>query len=216
MDIIRSESTAEDANSRHAGLFILAAIFAALGLAAFAVDMPLARYFHYLQVEDKFPGDIKKLFNMFEVFGHGVGRVHYSTNRFRVRPRSAAFADAFGYRRVRSGAGGRLRENDDSPHSSPFFRSRRRRSMGYFRRLFTFWAPEAVRCRASPRPTRPRPWDWPWDWRGYIHAAVGCLPRSRCWVACQRMQSGAHFLSDTLFGAALGCVVAAVCLNVKR
>jgi undecaprenyl-diphosphatase len=35
-------------------------------------------------------------------------------------------------------------------------------------------------------------------------------------VACQRIQSGAHFLSDTFFGAALGCVVAAVCIKYVK
>jgi len=32
-------------------------------------------------------------------------------------------------------------------------------------------------------------------------------------VACQRVQGGAHYLSDTLAGAAVGCLVAAVCLH---
>jgi membrane-associated phospholipid phosphatase len=33
-------------------------------------------------------------------------------------------------------------------------------------------------------------------------------------VACQRMEGGAHYLSDTLVGAAIGCLVATAC--VKR
>ena len=32
-------------------------------------------------------------------------------------------------------------------------------------------------------------------------------------VACQRVQGGAHYPSDTLAGAAVGCIVAAVCLH---
>ena len=32
-------------------------------------------------------------------------------------------------------------------------------------------------------------------------------------VACQRVQGGAHYLSDTLAGAAVGCLVAALCLH---
>jgi membrane-associated phospholipid phosphatase len=32
-------------------------------------------------------------------------------------------------------------------------------------------------------------------------------------VACQRIQGGAHYLSDTLAGAAAGCLAAAVCLH---
>jgi membrane-associated phospholipid phosphatase len=45
-------------------------------------------------------------------------------------------------------------------------------------------------------------------------------PRGRWWFAflgaaclCQRVESGAHFPSDTLFGAALGCVVGALLMN---
>ena len=32
-------------------------------------------------------------------------------------------------------------------------------------------------------------------------------------VACQRIQGGAHYLSDTLVGAAVGCLVAAACVH---
>ena len=32
-------------------------------------------------------------------------------------------------------------------------------------------------------------------------------------VACQRIQGGAHYLSDTMVGAAVGCLVGAVCLH---
>ena len=32
-------------------------------------------------------------------------------------------------------------------------------------------------------------------------------------VACQRVQGGAHYVSDTLAGAAVGCLVAAACLH---
>ena len=35
-------------------------------------------------------------------------------------------------------------------------------------------------------------------------------------VACQRMQSCAHYLSDTLFGATVGFLVATVCIEYVK
>ena len=45
------------------------AIFAILGVAAMAVDMPLSRWFH----DKNLPDGLKKLCDLSEVFGHGLG-----------------------------------------------------------------------------------------------------------------------------------------------
>lgn len=193
----------------------MAAVLATLGLAAFAVDMPLARYFHYLQVEDKFPGDIKKLFNMFEVFGHGLGAfiilltvfvLDPDRRRSLLRLAAAAFgsglaADCVKMLIVRA-----------RPHSFDL------NSGGVWDTFGGFLLFGAGGSKMQGFPSA--------HTATAVGLAVGLAwlyPRGR-WlfatfavlVACQRMQSGAHFLSDTLFGAALGCMVAAVCFQVKR
>ncbi len=56
---------------------------------------------------------------------------------------------------------------------------------------------------------------------GLAIALVWAYPRGR-WlfpvlallVACQRVQAGAHWLSDVLAGGVVGCLVALVCLDV--
>lgn len=42
------------------------------------------------------------------------------------------------------------------------------------------------------------------------------FPAMAVLVACQRIEAGIHYLSDTLFGAALGCLVATAVLNSGR
>ncbi len=49
--------------------FALAAVLAALSGLALAVDMPCARFMSKMGM----PGDVRKLFTVSEVFGHGMG-----------------------------------------------------------------------------------------------------------------------------------------------
>ncbi len=177
--------------------------------------MPLARYCHYLQVEDKFPGDIQRLFGMSEVFGHGLGVLLILITVFvldpdrrgsLVRLAAAAFGSGLAANCVK------LMIARRRPHSFDLDAG------GVWHTFcgFGLFGEGGSRMQGFPS----------------AHAATAAglaigltwlYPRGR-WlfatfavlVACQRIQSGAHFLSDTLFGAALGCLVATVCIEHLR
>ena len=215
MKNFRSKSTLECASSRRTGLFVLAAVLAALGAVAFAVDMPLARFGHYLKVEDKFPGDIQDLFNMSEMFGHGLGVLFILITVFVLDPdrrrrlaRVAVAAYGSGLAadcvklviarwRPRSfdlGAGGVW----DTFCGFGLFGHGGSKMQGF---------PSAHTATAVGLAIG-LTWLYP---RGrWLFATFAVL------VACQRIQSGAHFISDTLFGAALGCLVATVCIEYVK
>ncbi|MBN2293878.1 MAG: phosphatase PAP2 family protein [Pirellulales bacterium] len=215
MKISISQSTSESTAAGFPRLFILAAVFAILGVVAFAVDMPLARYCEYLETEGKFPGDIERLFNMSEAFGHGLGVLMIlvtvfvldADRRRRVaRLAAAAFGSGLAVDCVKMMVA-RWR-----PHSFDLD------SGGVWDTFcgFMLFGGESSKMQSFPS--------------AHTATAVGLAiglawmyPRGR-WlftvfaalVACQRMQSCAHYLSDTLFGAALGCLVATVCIEYVK
>jgi membrane-associated phospholipid phosphatase len=215
MKIFHSDCNPECTDTRRTRLLVLAAVLAALGAVAFAVDMPLARYCHYLQVEDKFPGDIKKLFNMFEVFGHGLGVFIILLTVFvldpdRRRRVARLAAAAFG-----SGLAAdcvKMMIARWRPHSFDLNTGNVWDTFGGFM-LFGAGGSKMQGFPSAHTATAVGlaiglAWMYP---RGrWLFAAFAVL------VACQRIQSSAHFLSDTLFGAALGCLVATACIEYAR
>jgi membrane-associated phospholipid phosphatase len=198
-------------------LFGLSAVLFVAGWVALSCDLYVAEFC----AQDRMPHDIRKLFGLSEMFAHGIGVVLIGltvvvldpANRRKVpRVLSCAF-----------GAGiladvikllvGRTRPNhlDNLPsHVSD---------------TFFGWIPWLTLADGNAA------WDhgiqsFP---SGHAATAVGLAigltwlyPRGR-WLfavfavlaALQRIDTNAHFVSDTLGGAAAGCVVAAVCIDTR-
>ncbi len=212
MNISSSESTSTPTTPRPSGLFIPAAVFTVLGVVAFAVDVPLARYCNYLKVEDKFPGDIERLFNMSEVFGHGLGVIMILITVFVLdagRRRSVARLTACAFGSGLAANCVKMMIARWRPHS---FDLDTGRVWDTFCGLMLLGG-EGSKMQSFPSAHTATAvglaiglsWMYP---RGrWLFAVFAAL------VACQRMQSCAHYLSDTLFGAAVGCLMATVCIQ---
>ena len=215
MNTPSSQSTSTPTPTRPSSLFIPAAIFAILGTLAFAVDLPLARYCNYLKVEDKFPGDIERLFNMSEVFGHGLGVFLILVTVFVLdadRRRSVARLAACAFGSGLAANCVKMMIARWRPHSFDL------ETNGVWDTFcgFMLLGGESSKMQSFPSAHTATAvglaiglsWMYP---RGrWLFAVFAAL------VACQRMQSCAHYLSDTLFGVAVGCLVATVCIEYVK
>ena len=195
--------------------FILAGIFALAGLLALWADMPVARYCDYLRVEGRWPGDLERLFNMSEVFGHGFGVLFILLTVFVLDPKHRRTIPRLAAAAYGSGLAAnciKMLIARWRPHSFDLSVASVWDTFGGFMafgaggsRIQSF--PSAHTATAV----------------GLAIALAWLYPRGR-WlfaffallVACQRMQSGAHFPSDVLFGAAVGCLVATFCIEHLR
>ncbi|MFO7907947.1 MAG: phosphatase PAP2 family protein [Planctomycetota bacterium] len=198
-------------DTRRRRAYLLAISFAVASVIAGAIDMPVARF-----VSDSgMPGDLRKLFSVSEVFAHGMGValillavvVLDPTSRRRV-PRVACSAYGAGLiAQVAKLLLPRLR-----PHVCDL-------SVPVWRTFFLGGADRYVQLESlSGRDVHSFP-------SGHSATAVGLAfglawlyPRGRWLFAfyallamMQRVESGAHFVSDTLAGAAIACLVAALC-----
>ncbi len=187
--------------------FGIPALFALLGIAALSIDMPLARWID----ADNVPDEIKKIFDLAEVFAHGYGALAILATIWVLAPPRRS-----GLPRIISGwvlAG--LCAN-----LVKITLSRRRPlklndlNISVFD-TFQGWLPltsagSAGQAFPSGHTT------------GAVALALGLswlIPQGR-WLfftfallaALQRMASGYHYLSDTLWGAALGWFCAAAFL----
>ena len=188
--------------------FGVPALLALLGVAALPIDLPLANWFH----EKNLPDGLRKACDLSEVFGHGLGvlaillAAWVLAPQFRPRLPRVIFCAYF------SGAialAGKLF----------LARTRPNRAMldgiidvqSTFKGLFP-WFSTGFPLQSFPS--------------GHTATAVGLaiglswlLPRGR-WlfalfmvlVAAQRIVGGFHFLSDTLWAAAVGWLCALACL----
>ena len=199
----------------HTKTFIPACIFALAGLLALWADVPIAQFCHNLRVEDKWPGDLVRLFNMSEVFGHGLGVLLILLSVFVLDPKHRRAVPRLALAAYGSGLTVnciKLLIARWRPHSFDFSGGSVWDTFGGFMvfgagggRMQSF--PSAHAATAV----------------GLAIALTWLYPRGR-WlfalfallVAFQRIQSGAHFPSDTLFGAAIGCLVATLCINHLR
>ena len=182
-------------------------LFVAAG-AALSIDLPVARWF----LGDHLPSGLRKLFNLAEVFGHGIGvalilaAVHqFDRRRRRYLPRvitgvvgAGLLADVVKLlvHRTRPGTFASAFPDGGSVWDT-----------------FVAWLPGL----SAKFPGQSFP-------SGHVATAVGLaiglawlypqgrllLPILVALVACQRMAAGDHFLSDTLSGAAVGCLGAGV------
>ncbi|MGD9128131.1 MAG: phosphatase PAP2 family protein, partial [Planctomycetia bacterium] len=191
--------------------FLASAAFAVLGVVAFMVDSHVAQWC----IQDKLPGDLKKIFDFSEAFGHGVGitlilitMFVLDPNHRRQFPRMIACLLAVGLganlvkmmvARYRPKAFDNLFDWTQSIFVS-------------FHKLFPLGdGGHSLQSFPSAHTT------------GAVALAC-CLsfiyPRGRWWfatlaalVALQRINAGAHFVSDTCFGAALGILISAFFLK---
>lgn len=191
--------------------YLLAICFAVASVMASSIDMPVARF-----VSDSgLPGDLRKLFSVSEVFAHGMGValillaviVLDPTSRRRV-PRVACSAYGAGLiAQLAKLLLPRLR-----PHACDL-------SVPVWRTFFLGGGDRYAQLHGlSGREVHSFP-------SGHSATAVGLAfglawlyPRGR-WLfgfyaflaMMQRIESGAHFVSDTLAGAAIACLVAGFC-----
>ncbi len=185
--------------------FVIAAgVLLAAAAAALAIDQPLSRWF----LGGHLPGSLAKVFSLSEVFGHGLGVTmilvavfEFDRRRRRSMPRVVAGVVAAGL--LADVAKLLLQRTRPGAFASAF------PDGGRIWDTFVAWLPGTSAGSAGQ--------SFP---SGHVATAVGLaiglawlypqgrrlLPVLVALVACQRMAAGAHFLSDTLSGAAVGCL----------
>ncbi|MFH1266036.1 MAG: phosphatase PAP2 family protein [Planctomycetota bacterium] len=190
-------------------LVVLAVLLLVAAAGALAVDCPLARWC----VDDHCPRFFGLLFGVCEPFGNGLGVLVIVLAVYVLDPRRRAAV----WRLLTMSLGAGLAANVVKmlvvrirPHKFDF--------QGTVQDTFGQWLP--LVSAGSGRQSFPS---------AHTATAVGLAvalswlyPRGR-WlfaafavmVACQRMERGAHYLSDTLCGAAIGCLVATACLKSR-
>jgi membrane-associated phospholipid phosphatase len=191
-------------------------LFAVAAVAALAVDLPLARS----ALSQSIAGDVRRVLDISEVFAHGCGVLLILVTAAVLdpagRPQLARVsACAFG-------AGGLVQV---IKHVVPRVRPYAFQSPGDVFSTFGFgWDASAAQTAAAAG--SPAVQSFP---SGHTATAVGLAfglawlyPRGR-WLfalfaalaAAQRVQSSAHFLSDTLAAAAIAGLVAGICLSER-
>jgi membrane-associated phospholipid phosphatase len=214
VDVIPPLDHATRSSSNPAGtavpLLLASGLFLLLAVAALTVDLRLAAWCKSQQ----FPSDLKKFFGLTEVFGHGLGVglilvAIWQLDRQRLWALPRVMATAYGAGLLADLAKlllGRTRPEFADLH-------------GRVLDTFVGWLP--MLSGGSRQQSFPS---------AHTATAVGLAlalawlyPRGR-WlflglavcVACQRISHKAHFLSDTLVGAALGSLSAALFLRAGR
>jgi membrane-associated phospholipid phosphatase len=194
-------------------LYVAAVVLAILAGVALSIDIPVARF----SVENRTSGDIRKLLNISEVFAHGLGvalilitvAVLDPANR-RLLPRVCACAFGAGIVAQLAKHGlPRLRPNvfDFSGDVwSTFSSASMGREVGnlMMRGLQSFPSGHTATAVGLALGLG---WLYP---RGrWLFVAFALL------AAVQRIESSAHFVSDTLAGAAIACVIVGFCFDAR-
>jgi membrane-associated phospholipid phosphatase len=196
-------------------LYLSAVVLAVLAAAALLVDIPVAR----LSVENRASGDIRKLLNISEVFAHGFGVALIlitvavlDPSRRRQLPRVCACA--FG-----AGIVAQLAKHG-LPRTRPNVFDFTGDVWSTFSATSSSLGGDAGRMMVRGLQSFPS---------GHTATAVGLAfglgwlyPRGR-WLffafaalaAFQRIESSAHYVSDTLAGAAIACVMVGLCFDAR-
>ena len=196
--------------------YLGAMALAFLAIPAFALDLPLARYVRDIQL----PGDIRDLVQLAEVFAHGWGVLMIVVSVAVLAPHLRP-----GLLRVIACAAGsgltalllKWTIARERPYASELNGSVWSTFHG-----FSPW----LSGEAHPGLTEQQLQSFP---SGHTATAVGLaiglsflLPRGRCLFAffaflagLQRIDSGSHFLSDTLVAAAIACLVSGMALDTR-
>lgn len=198
-----------------APLVAAAALLSALAAAAFLVDLPIAR----LVKEQGLPGELKRLIRLSETFGWG-GTVALIIL-------TAAIIDLRGWRiglplAVSAFGAGALADG------IKLFVARWRPSSanlaGHVSDTFLAWLPvlhQSTMGNARGYAVQSFPSSHAATAVGLAAALAALYPRGRWLFAMfavlagiQRIEAQAHFASDVLAGAAIGCIVAAACQRI--
>ncbi len=179
----------------------------ALAAVALAADCSLAQWLTHRT----YPSHVAELIELSEVFGHGLGVLilvlivrQLDVDRRRMMPRLLCCAWGAGM----AANGIKMFIARTRPHSFDL-------GEGVLA-TFTRWFP----LGSGGAPSQSFPSAHTATAVGFAVALAWLYPRGR-WVfvtlavmvACQRLQSGAHYLSDVLVGAAVGLAVARACLG---
>lgn len=193
----------------HSWLPWLPVLFLIGGMAALAVDCPLAKWC----LHRHWPGFAEELFQFGECFANGLGAAVLILAAFQLAPkRRWAIPRVIA---IVAGAGiaadlvKLLLVARDRPHHFDF--------SGGVWNTFGQWFPlanvESVHQSFPSGHTAVAvslaialTWYCPRGW--WLFSALAFL------AACQRLESGAHYLSDVLFAAAVGSAVAVICLCI--
>ena len=211
-DRLRSEHIATAGSHfssiRRSWLFLLPVFFLAGGVAALAIDCPLAKWC----LDCHWPAFARELFQFGECFGNGLGAAlvilaafQLAPERRRAIPRVAAIALGSGIAADLA----KLLVVRIRPHHFNF--------AGSVWQTFGEWLP--IGSGGSGSQSLPS---------GHTAVAAGLaigmlwLCRRGFWLflglavlaACQRVASGAHYLSDVLLAATVASTVALACLRV--
>jgi membrane-associated phospholipid phosphatase len=182
----------------------LPVLLLAAGLLALAIDVPLAQWC----LKEGVSGDLRKLLQLSEVFGHGLGivailitvlvldrRHRWAVPRLAMASLGAGLAANLGKLLI-----ARVR-----PHHFDFTKQ--------ISASFIGWLPLA----SGPSYEQACPSAHTAAAAGLAVGLTWLYPQGRRWFTClavlvalQRIEAGAHFLSDTLWGAALGTAIARV------
>jgi len=194
--------------------YFAALALALLALPAFALDISLARYVAQI----KLPGDVRDLVRISEVFAHGLGVAMILITIMVLLPERRRHVLRLLACAAGSGCLALLIKNTVA--------RRRPQSLnlqdwqGSVWSTFEGWAPWLSGEGTGGNQLQSFP-------SGHVATAVGLAvglsflwPRGR-WLfasfaalaALQRIDCGAHFLSDTLAAAALGCLIGSLCTD---
>lgn len=188
-------------------LLLAAGLLALATVVALQVDASVARFF----ADERLPAVVRKLLQLSEFFGHGLGILMIGLFLWQVDPPRRWAIPRLLFIAIGSGvvadlvklAVARLRPRDMSAVHS-------------VADIVHGWFVVAGEGKAQSFPS------------GHAAATVGLAlalaalyPRGRWFfyglavlAMCQRLDEGAHFLSDLMAGAAIGCLVAALALSV--
>ena len=181
-----------------------------LAAAALPLDLPLSQ----ACLNAKLPGDIKDLITFGEMFGHGLGVAMIAIVVFVLDP-----PRRYALPRVLLCAYGSGMAANAVKLLLTRTRPRHFEFDGGVMTTFVEWFPQLT---ISPV-HQGFPSAHTATAVGFAVGLAALYPRGRILfgvlaavVACQRIQSGAHFLSDTLCGVAVGWLIAGACLYVGR
>lgn len=196
-------------NHKHWSPFLLPAAFVVAGFAALSVDVPLSRWC----LEENCPRWLHDLFERMELYGHGVGVAIALLAMHQLDPRRRWAVP----RVVACAAGAGMAAN-----IAKMLLARTRPKDLNFDLIGGVWDTFGTLFPLGVGGNSEQSFP-----SGHTATAIGLTmgllwlyPAGRWFfvaltllVACQRIESGAHYLSDVCFGAALGYLVATVCLR---
>jgi membrane-associated phospholipid phosphatase len=205
---LHPEETAGLSVRRQFAWLIVPIVFIVAGFLALSIDCPLAQWC----LGKNCPAALENLFSTGEPFGNGIGVAFIGISIFFLDPRRRwALPRVLGctYLAGLAANGLKLLLARHRPHSFDFH--------GDVWNTFGNWLPMA--SAGSPGQSFPSGhtttavalaatlvWLYPRGW--WLFPAMAVL------VGCHRIQSGAHFTSDVLWGAALGSFIAVSFLKI--